>query len=296
MSMTQTLQTVCVEYRVSGALDGLTPAPTFSMNPKSDDFIPPDEDGIFVVSADDLGLIDPTFLFGQAYADRFIKTLVIYGPNFPTSPDNVRVVTRDHDGALVILKTELTINPASSGVYSKRCIFVPQGGMLQVLGMTGSAVNPIVVRLGIWQPDTLKALAAMRQACCCREGGIFENPTPPPVNIDINDIPIAIPLFCQRTITNVNPSSIGAGDIVDVIITGTGFEVGDSVVFIDPISFATLGPSIVVDNSTQITASFGVGSYPPLVATTDFDLIIGPPGIPGCEATLASALTVVVPA
>lgn len=175
-----TLQTISVEYRVPGALDGLTPAPEFSLDPGAPNHIAPDEDNIYVVNVEDnLGLIDPTFLGGIAYADRFIKWVVIYSEALPVGDENIRVVTRDEDGNLVIVSSTVTPNgryagpitvPAvTNGLYLKRCLMVPQGGLLQVRNMVGSPGSPVVVRLGIWRPNSLDALAQIRKACCCRD-------------------------------------------------------------------------------------------------------------------------------
>lgn len=285
-----TLQTIAVEYRVPGSLDGVTPAPQFSLDPRSPDHIKPDEDNIYVVPVKNLGLIDPTFLTGSAYADRFIKWLVVYGPNPPLGPDNINVVTLDENGNVVTLRNKITINVAANGVYAKRCIFVPQGGLLQLRNLVGSAADPIVVRLGIWRPDSLKALAAMRQACCCREGGRFENTNPPPPVIDVNQFNIGIEQFCQRQIDVVTPDQLQAGTPGTINIIGSGFEATDNVVFIDPTTNVVLDPTITFVNSTQFNADFVPGQTTGQEGT--YDVLVGPAQVPSCVASAFSAFEI----
>jgi hypothetical protein len=287
-----TLQTLAVEYRVSGPLDGTTLAPEFSTDPRADNYLKPDSDNIFVLELDALGLIDPTLLTGQAYADRFIKWISIYGPAVPTGADNVRVVTYNNSGGLVTLQNALTVLAVANGIYSKRCIFVPQGGLLQVRNMAGSPGSPVVIRIGIWQPDTLDALAAMRQACCCRLGGVFENPNPPPLLLDANSVNIGIGQFCARTVDSpLVPATIADGGSGVIVINGSGFEPTDSVVFIDPTSGVILLPAVAYINATSMTATFSPPSFPASSVGT-YDILVGPPEVPSCVGTLLQGFTV----
>lgn len=151
-----------LQYIVQRNLDGVTPAPAFGVPPAAEDYDP--ETQFITQTVEDLGLIDLTGLPGGSgqLADRLVKWLIILGPNAPTSTDNVSV---SFDG--LIVQTDVEIPAGDLGIYSRRCILVPQTAQLRLNGMSAQVGDPIIVRMGVWMPQTRLELAEMMQACCC---------------------------------------------------------------------------------------------------------------------------------
>jgi len=151
-----------LEYVVLRNLDGVTPAPAFGVPPAPDDYDP--ETQFISRTVDRLGLIDLTGLPGGSgqLADRLVKWIIILGPNPPFAADNVSV---SFDG--LIVQTDVEIPAGELGIYSRRCILVPQTAQLRLNGMAGFPDDPIIVRMGVWMPQTRLELAEMYQACCC---------------------------------------------------------------------------------------------------------------------------------
>ncbi len=151
-----------LEYIVLRNLDGVTPAPAFGVPPAPEDYDPATQ--LISKTVDRLGLIDLTGLPGGSgqLADRIVKWVIILGPSPPFATDNVSV---SFDG--LIAQTDVEIPGAELGVYSRRCILVPQTAQLRLNGMAGLVGSPVIVRMGVWMPQTRLELAEMMQACCC---------------------------------------------------------------------------------------------------------------------------------
>jgi hypothetical protein len=272
------LRPLALEFRVTGSLDGVTPSPEFAIPPAAGSPVVPTENKV-VIEVDNLGLIDLTGLpdgRGQ-YANRIIKWLMIFGPNVPFSTDNVGI---SFDG--VPEGTDLSIPPAANGIRSYVCLLVPQSGQLRVNGMAASATEPVVVRIGVWQPQSLLEYTEMIDACCC----IAEDPE------------LFLQAFytaenCARTLTSVNPGVVIAdGTQQQLTLGGTGFTDGDEVAIISADGTATLPiASVTVVTQFQII----VQVVPPgTQALGNYDVTVSAAlGGPSCSATLDDAVQVV---
>lgn len=290
--------TISVEYRVGGALDGVTPAPLMALSPVDPTPITPDDDNIFVQEVDNLGLVDLTFSTGETFADRFVKWFVLYGPSTPTGSDNVRIVNVDGT-TITPLRDVVNIDPGGNGVYSKHGFIVPQGAYLQLQNMVANgSAEPVVVRMGIWRPDSLAALAAIREAYCCRQVDAAPAGAPPSAQFDPNEGVPAVLTFCQRTVVSVTPPATGYGPPVTVTVTGTNFSAGDVVQLRDTSNGVIYSPPTTFVNSTTLTFElFNPFVLPPPTSGSAvvYDVIAGPPDIPGCMGVLPAAFTVVIP-
>lgn len=151
-----------LQYIVTGTLDGTTPAPSYGVPPTPGAYDPSSQMLSFEV--ENLGLVDLTGLPGGsgALADRIVKWIIITGPNVPFNVRNVSVAFDGFAG-----NPDITIGAAALGVYSRECIRVPQTASLRLDGMAANPGDPVIVRMGVWMPQTRLELAAMVQACCC---------------------------------------------------------------------------------------------------------------------------------
>lgn len=265
---------------MTGSLDGVTPSPEFAIPPAAGAPVVPTENKL-VIEVENLGLIDLTGLpdgRGQ-YANRIIKWIMIYGPNVPFSTDNVGIA---FDG--ISEGTDLSIPPAANGIRSYGCLLVPQSGQLRVRGMAASATEPVVVRLGVWQPQTLLEYTEMCAACCC----IAANP-------DLFAQAIYTPAACARTVTSVNPDAIvaGAGQ-QQLTLGGTGFTDGDEVAIISEDGTAT----IPINSITVVTENQMIVQVEPPASQqiAFYDITVSAAlGGPTCSGTLEGVLQVVEP-
>ena len=208
---TALLRPIALEYRVSGSLDGVTPAPVVPFPP--DPASPLTADQFILQNVVNLGLLDLTR--GSQYAGRVVKWIEIIGPNVPTTADNVGVAFSG-----VAQRTELTIPGAANGIYSRNCIFVPQTGQLRLNGMA-AGVDPVIVRVGIYVLKRLGQMAEIQEACCCHGECLNDANEPCFVQALYSSAAAA------RAITNVNPASGARGANVTIVVTGTGFTATD---------------------------------------------------------------------
>jgi Bacterial Ig-like domain (DUF1927). len=276
------LRPLCLEYRVTGSLDGSTPAPAFAIPPSPASPVVAPENKV-VQTVENLGLVDLTGFLGShgQIADRLVKWILIYGPFLPTSANNIQVA---FDGRAEP-QTAITIPAGANGLYSRNCIFVPQSGQLMLDGMSASAGEPIIVRMQIWQPQTLNDLADMINACCCLASSLDEFGEPA----------FTTALYfsgrCTRTLISVIPNSVaqGAGPTA-LTVTGSGFTEGDIVRFIHSNGTTEIEVTqVVVNNSNSMTVTVDVAADQ-LQGT--YDLTVAAPLAPQCSATLVDALTV----
>lgn len=274
------LRPLTLEFRVTGSLDGVTPSPEFAIPPAAGSPIVPTENKV-VIEVENLGLVDLTGLpdgRGQ-YANRLIKWIMLYGPNVPSATDNVGIA---FDG--VFEGTDLTIPPAANGIRSYGCLLVPQSGQLRVNGMDASALEPVVLRLGIWQPQSLLEYTEMVDACCCIAG-----------NPELFVQAIYTANACARTVSSVNPDAVVAdGTQQQLTLGGTGFADGDEVAIISTDGTAT----IPIASVTVVTQFQMIVQVVPAVdqQISFYDITVSAPlGGPSCSGTLSGVLQVVAP-
>lgn len=252
--LVQILRPWVLRYHVSGALDGVTPAPAFVGPPSPAAPLNADQEMVFEV--ENLGLVNlieggPN---GQS-ADRHVKWIEVVGPNPPIGGDNVNVV---FDGQLQ--SSEITIPPAANGVYSRNCIFVPQTAQLGLFNMVASPGEPILVRIGVWRAASLDDLNAIKEACCCKAQCV-----------DMMGDPCFVQaLFAQNVgvgfaMAGVAPGAIARASTERFTVTGTGFMPGMRfairqtfvpAVTQEPLKFVQVNSvNVVNDTTAQVSAT-----------------------------------------
>jgi hypothetical protein len=170
------VQTMTVEYEVPGLVDGVSPAPPFSYDPKSDLYKKPDAEGIVRFSAAEmiafnggnLGLFDPDFGVGGTFADRFLHLVEVR-----TAGGGVAAaisVVDARDPALPGQEDILAPSPEAN-FYSDDCIFVPQGSGLAFAGFNPTPSQPVVIRISVVAWGSIEDYALLLRQCCCEELG-----------------------------------------------------------------------------------------------------------------------------
>lgn len=166
--MANSFQTLTVEYTVTGALDGVTPAPELAAPRNTGDI------NQMYRPANDvelLGLIDPDFTStGDAtgIAPRIVSPLYINGDGVFAPGAQVAVV--DAPSGNVITTQELIASPSGSPpFYTKDPIYVPQASALLVSGLAAGG-SPIIVRASFFVLESPKDLIDALAAICCFEG------------------------------------------------------------------------------------------------------------------------------
>lgn len=263
------LRPVVLEYLVSGRLDGVTQAPPFVQPPPRP--MAPQE-------VEDLGLIDLTGEGSQgATAGRFVKWILIVGPNNPVNDNNVAIA---FDGERQ--RVEAGIPPLANGLYSRNCIFVPQLAQLQLDGMVAGP-DPILVRIALWRPDSIPALAEIQNSCCCKAGcfDMFGNPCFAQA--------IYSPAAGARTLSGVVPGVVARGATVALTVSGTGFQPSDQfAIVLDGVPIRINSTLFV--NSTTFTVNVTAATDQ---LQGDYDLFITPQlGGKLYRAVLPSSITV----
>lgn len=276
------LRPLCLEYRVTGALDGVTPAPAYAIPPSPDSPVVPPDNKI-VQTVENLGLLDLTGFPGRhgQIADRIVKWIIVYGPNVPFAADNIAVA---FDGRRET-RTALTIPAGANGIYNRNCIFVPQSAQLQLDGMAASATEPVVVRLQVWQPQTLNDLADMINSCCCLANTFDEFGEPAFTTA------IVSAERCARTIVSLVPNTAvqGAGAVA-IAVTGTGFTDGDLVRLIHTNGTTEITiDSVLINNSNSMTVTVEI---PADQLQGAYDMTVAAALAPQCSFTLDDAFTV----
>lgn len=141
-------QTLTVQYDGVTTFDGVTASVPFSRDPRSADYIEPDDNGIYHVPQNGpLGLIDPDLGVGGSMGDRWIPWMLVV----VDAADNLEVVVVDAEGN-VALETVEPLQLVPSSLYRNQRFRVPQGGLIRVSGDPGVAGR---LRLRIMlEPDT----------------------------------------------------------------------------------------------------------------------------------------------
>jgi hypothetical protein len=138
-------QTLTVEYQTK-SLDGTTPGKPIILNENVDEFnqdiaVPPNDEGIYVVKQEALGLIDPDFVDGGgARGDRFIPWFQV------SSSTTGKVTIQLVDGAdpTRVLRDVNTEADVDTTFYRDLTFRVPQGALIRVVG---TDLSDVVVRL-----------------------------------------------------------------------------------------------------------------------------------------------------
>lgn len=154
-------KTYCVEFTVRGDLDGTTVQPPLLETPVLDN--PGGPQNFFELEVDgDLGLIDPDYIVPPEVDERrgtrgirLVTFIWIRGSNAGDPGAAVDVVDAV-DEPPVVQKNVGAF--AGDPTFYAQGIFVPQGSMIRVQGMSGSAADPIRVRLHIQFIDSTSDL------------------------------------------------------------------------------------------------------------------------------------------
>lgn len=293
------LNTISLEYHVTESLDGSTNSPPFVLPPDPAAVLDPDSNCVLVFDPNippqtlangkivrtvaNLGLIDLTGGVQRgATADRLLRSVLIIGP---TAVVAVAQFGRAFDGA-ADPQGQIVIPLGSNGIDDLNCLFVPQTGQMVLRGMTATPGNPILVRLGIWQPATAEELAEMQEACCCRASVFNEDGEP------FFTTAIFSAAACARTVTAAVPNTAVRGvGLTAVNISGTGFAAGDIVRFVHEDGLGEVPVfSTTFFNPTLIGVILDVDGAVPLGA---YDIFVAPPlNPPQCQGIGPGLFTV----
>jgi len=181
------LQQTCIEYRVSGSFDGVTPAPPLNLDtlpgnlgspvefpaiqlppnstqPEPID-VPADEEQIFVVDVENLGVLDLNFGFQApgTFGNRYIPWLLLAA--IPGSCQ-LSLARYASPGSPNLLQLQLLKSGAFVQSFISRGLVVPQGALLRVAGAT-AGLSPLILRLSLFFPKTREQEALIRKAFCC---------------------------------------------------------------------------------------------------------------------------------
>lgn len=279
------LQSVALEFHVTGSLDGSSVPDPFPVppDPAAQGLIDPST-GAIVIEVENLGLIDLAGGGTGVSGDRLVRSLLIAGPN-PVVVGVEATVGLAFDG-IPAPNVALTIPAGANGIVSENCIYVPQTAMLQLVGLDASPGEPILVRLCLWLPRTVEEHGEMANLCCCRANTIDEEGEP------FYTTALYVGAACSRTVTGAAPPSVarGAGFTV-VTLTGTNFTDGDIVVFVHQDGLSTLPiDQVNVVNSSTMLVRVDVNAAVPV---GDYDIIVAPPLAPArCQGIGEGLFTV----
>ena len=180
-------QQLTVEFRVTGDLDGVTPAPAVVLDPNDDDYNEPDSRGIHVVDVfGDLGLIDPDLGGDAAMGDRCIPWIYLDTQGLGGAAgariavlDNV-----DRDNDVPVPRSQYTAFPTGGApvFFTDNSTYVFQGSCLGIIGYSGAGVKTI--RLNIVAPHDAEEFAAILEACCCSSAECEDPPEVDDINFD----------------------------------------------------------------------------------------------------------------
>jgi len=277
-------QTLTLEYRVFDQCDGTTEAPPFSEGVL-------DDRQIYVFEVQRLGIIP--LRFGEeeelpanpsAPANRTLTWSLFTGvPQSQVAGAGVNVGSRERSsGLLQIVEPVGQIADGSEGLYLRRCVPVPQGGVLVVDQIDSPPVGPAIIRLRVQQVENGEQAQMLAAACCCKNG-----------ELDINvpdDGSTSDPCPEDLSLSQVNPFGSNLSlSAITVTLTGSGFSelVDLAVGFFDPNTAANLPVTNVnLINDTTIE----VDVVPQTLGT--FDVVVGDPNAENCFAVLVDAFTV----
>ncbi len=165
-------QSITVEYTVTGALDGETPAPQVIVDPTADDRTPFDA-GSQVYRpepVENLGLIDPDLLVSGSIGVRCIPFVMLDTEETGDASASLDVVAvrLGEDSSVVLQKQIRNLAGTAGPVFLDAGFNVPQGSDVRLRGFV-AVDEPIRVRVTILVADTCEEVAAFR--CSCPDGG-----------------------------------------------------------------------------------------------------------------------------
>lgn len=245
-----------LEYLVRELCDGVTPAPQFQIEgqiPSDGPF--PDSEQIYTFEVDRLGLIDlslsgilPPALaerpsgLGQRYVVDFWARHLLLGSQNPLFKAN-DVVNEGY----VNLQALETIPVASTQFYSRKGYTMPQGTVLRVQDMAPNVPGrPLLLRLGIIVPPTIREDALMREALCCTQDiptttdSLEDCVTPNVLTPGVSPNQLTPGVSPQQITINASPVS---PEFTNVVVTGPSGEVVPTnveIIFPDKILFTAV--------------------------------------------------------
>lgn len=164
-------QTYAIEFTVEGDLDGTTVSPTIDNSPPTG-IGNADPQQLYRRTIPNLGLIDPDYTPAQdeddrrgARGNRLVTFLWIEGSTPGAVGASVDVVDAI-DGVTV---QQNLGSLAGVTTFYRRGIFIPQGSMIRVSGLSGDAASPVKVRFHVQFLDNAENIADVLNAVCCLE-------------------------------------------------------------------------------------------------------------------------------
>ncbi len=236
-------QTYAIEFEVADGLDGVTPSPNVQGSPPSGQN-PNDSQNLFRIPVETLGLINPDYALPDqddpnlgTTGLRMVTFLWIEGSSPGAADASVDIVDAV-DGTPRVQKAVGTF--IGDTEFYREGIFVPQGSMIRVRGMTG----PVKVRLHIQFLNNARDIAKVLAAICCIEGGGGGGPGE--LAVQANGLLVALTSILNFT-GNVNVANDPPNNRVNVEVLGGG-----------PILTRTF-----LDNGTVDLVVGSVGTVPP---------------------------------
>jgi hypothetical protein len=154
-----TIQQITLQYHVTGALNGSTPAPPFTLDPGSSDYVAPSENGVYEFDVSgNLGVLEVPFYGGVADGYRMISAFWL-SSGVAGAADAVLDIYDRNSEAFVTRIASL----ATSASFYRKGILIPQGTRLVVSGFAASAIRK-VIRYNILVPATNDDFAALQRA------------------------------------------------------------------------------------------------------------------------------------
>lgn len=153
------VQQITLQYSVSGALDGSTPAPPFTLDSDSRDFVALSENGVYEYDVPGaLGVLEVPFFGGVADGYRLISAFWMVAIGVGAS--NAVLDMQDRNTHSFV--TRLASLSGQSGLYRKG-ILVPQGMRLTINGFAASA-TPKIIRFNVIVPAVNDDFAELQRA------------------------------------------------------------------------------------------------------------------------------------
>ena len=248
------MQTFSLEYIVLGSLDGVTPAPSFSVDPNAENYLRPGPDQLYTQVVQNLGVIDPDFGSGGAQGNRLLTWVWVYGPT-PGAP-GAEVAVADAQGTELTQQQVIDL-AGKTQAYLPRAQLVPQASRIRVSGMSAAPGQPVVVRFNVLVADTVADVLAL--CACASSGG-----DGPAGGIDVQDD--GAPVVTDAGVLNFIGAGVTAtpnGTTADITIPGGVNVTKDSGAVLSPalqINFIGAGVSAVANGTTaDVTIPGGAG-------------------------------------
>lgn len=274
------IQTLTLEYRVFDRFDGETEAPPFSEGVV-------DERGIYVFEVARLGIVPLRFGEEEELPDqpaapspRYLTWTVLRG--LSTASPNMGIGGQIRQGGLgaVLLEPTATIADGAEGIYLRRCVKVPQGGVILLDGVDAPADGPAIFRCRVQIPQNSEQRGFLDNACCCKSS-----------LTDIN-LPDGPSEQCPPTLSVLSVSPLQSAvqlTPIEVQITGSGFsELAEpAVAFLESGGPGSLEVTeFAVQNDNLIVAQ--------VIPSTEgvYDVFVGDASIENCVAVLTIAFRV----